>query len=224
MYGIFCTIHHPRFMISSHHFYDITPTLLTSYPLYLWHHIHCIDDITPTELLKSHLLYMMNHIHCIWHHSTECVSSHPLFQRYNTLCMYDIKPTLCIISYALYKAPHPHFPTPHQIIYEITCPVFMTSLTLYLQWHPPYLCNHNDSMDGLRITVCMTSHPLYVGHLMHSTQCHIHSVCFHTILVISLEQLHSGHHTHYIWHHTHDNTNVISAIWPLYRTLHPLYL
>ena len=156
----------------------------------------------------------MNHIHCIWHYCTESVSSHPHFQRYNTLCMYDITPTLCIISYTLYKAPRPHFMPSHQIIYEITCPMFMTSLTLYLQWHPPYLCNHNDSMNGLRITVCMTSHPLYVGHLMHSTQCHIHSVCLHTIVVTSLQQLHSGHHTPYIWHHTHDNTNVISAIWP----------
>ena len=155
-----------------------------------------------------------HHIHWIWHHSPESVSSHPLFQRYNTLCIYDIKPTICIISYTMYKAPRPHFMTSHHIIYDITCSVFMTSLPLYLKCYPPFLCHHNDSTDVLRPTVCMTSHRPYVCHLMHSTQCLIHSLWFHTILVITLHPLHSGHHTPYIWYHTHGNTNVISAIWP----------
>ena len=90
----------------------------------------------------------------------------------------------------------------------------MTSLPLYLKWHPLYLCHHNDSIDGLRPTVCMTSHQLYVCHLMYSTQCHIHSLWLHTIVVITLHPLHSWHHTPYIRHHTHGNTNVIFAIWP----------
>ena len=104
--------------------------------------------------------------------------------------------------------------TSHHIMYDITCTVFMTSLPLYLKWHPPFLCHHNDSTDVFRPTVCMTSHRPYVCHLMHSTQCLIHSLWFHTILVITLHPLHSWHHTTYIWHHTHGNTNVISAIWP----------
>ena len=90
----------------------------------------------------------------------------------------------------------------------------MTSPPLYLKWHPPYLCHHNHSIAVLRPTVCMTSHPLYVCHLMHSTQRHIHSLWIHTIVVITLHPLHSWHYTPYIWHHTHGNTNVISAIWP----------
>ena len=87
-------------------------------------------------------------------------------------------------------------------------------IPLYLKWHPPYLCNHNVSIGGLRPTVCMTSHPPYVCHLMHSTQRHIQSLWLHTIVVVTLHSLHSWHHTPYIWHHTHGNTNVISAIWP----------
>ena len=102
----------------------------------------------------------------------------------------------------------------HHIIYDITCTVFMTSLPLYLKWHPPLLCHHNDSIDDLIPTVYMTSHPPYVCHLMHSTQHHIHSLWLHTIVVITLHLLHSWHHTPYIWHHTHGNRNVISAIWP----------
>ena len=90
----------------------------------------------------------------------------------------------------------------------------ITSLPLYPKWHPPYLCHHNDSIDGLRPTLCMTSHPPYVCHLLHSTPRHIHSLWLHTIVVITLHALHSWHHTPYIWHHTHGNTNVVSAIWP----------
>ena len=102
----------------------------------------------------------------------------------------------------------------HHIIYDITCSVFITSPSLYLKWHLPYLCHHNDSIDCLRPTVCMTSHPLYVCHRLHSTQRYIHSLWLHTIELITLHPLHSGHHTHYIWHHTHGNRNVISSIWP----------
>ena len=114
----------------------------------------------------------------------------------------------------LYKAPHPHFMTSHHIIFDVICTVLMISLPLYLKWHPPYLCHHNDSIDGLRPTVCMTSHPPYVCQLMHSTQCHSHSLWLHTILVITLHPLYLWHHTPYIWYHTHGNSNVISAIWP----------
>ena len=103
--------------------------------------------------------------------------------------------------------------TSHHIIYDITCTVFMTLPPIYLKWHPPYLCHHDDCIDGLRPTLCMTSLPLYVCQLMHSTQRHIHSWWLHTIVVITLLPLHSWHHTPYIWHHTHGNTNVISAIW-----------
>ena len=113
----------------------------------------------------------------------------------------------------------------HHIIYDITCTMFMTSLPLYLKWHPPFVCNHNYSIDGLRPTVCMTSHPPYVCHVLHSTQHHIHSLWLHTIVVITLHPLLSRHHTPYIYYITH---MAIQTLYlpsdPLYLTLHPLYL
>ena len=112
----------------------------------------------------------------------------------------------------------------HHIIYDITCSVLMTSLPLHVTLHPLYLCHHNHSIYDLCQTVCMTSHPLYVWHLMHNALRRIHSLWLHTIVVTILCPLHSQHHTHYIWYHRHDNTNVISIISPLYLTLHPLYL
>ena len=88
----------------------------------------------------------------------------------------------------------------------------MTSLPLYLKWHTPFLCHHNDSIDGLRPTVCMTSHKPYVCHLMDSTQhlpifmfsyhCsyHITSTAFMTS-----HPLYMTSHTIYLWHHSHTN-------------------
>ena len=103
--------------------------------------------------------------------------------------------------------------TLHHIIYDITCTVFMISLPLYLKWHLTYVCHHNNSIDGLRPTVCKTSHPLYICHFMHSTRHHIHTLWLHTIVFITLYPLHSWHHTPCILRHTHGNTNVICAIW-----------
>ena len=85
------------------------------------------------------------------------------------------------------------------IISEIKSTISVSSQRLYW-WSQP--------------TICMTSHTLYVCQLMHSTQCHIHSLWLHNIIVITLHPLHSWQHTTYIWQNTHGNTNVVSAIWP----------
>ena len=55
-----------RFHYASHHiltlwpqttvFMSSLPLYLTSCPMYLCHHIHCIDDITPNVILRSHPL------------------------------------------------------------------------------------------------------------------------------------------------------------------------
>ena len=47
---------HPHFMTSNHRVYVITPTIFDICPLYLCHHMHCINDITQTWFLRSHLL------------------------------------------------------------------------------------------------------------------------------------------------------------------------
>ena len=196
-------------------------TLYHPKPEYLWCYIHFrhditppVSDIKPTVSLSSQTLH--------WYHTQFWMTSHPASEWHH---MHYIEHHVqYIISYTLYKALPPHFMTSHHVIYDITFTVFMTSPPLYLKWHSPYLCHHNDSFDGLRPTLCVTSHPLYVCQLMHSIQLHIHCLWFQTILFITLHPLNSWNHTPYIWHHTHSNTNVISAIWPLYLTLQPLYL
>ena len=168
---------HPHFMISNHHFYEITLTILdivstasvSSPPLYWWYHTNCIYetsssiyddsisivyDITFTIFVTSQTLYL-----CHQTHTFDviipfvCLTSHPY--------LYNIKYTI--------KASHTHFMTSYRIIYDITCTVLMTSLPLYLTLHPLYLCHHNHSIYDFWPTVCMTSHPVYVWHLMHYT-------------------------------------------------------
>ena len=208
-------------MISNHHFYDTTLTIfdivstasVSSPPLYWWYHANCIyetsssmyDDIISivydiifTVFVTSQTLSLCHH-----NHSFDvitpfvCMTSH----RYSYIIIYTIEGIT-------------HFMTSHHIIYVITCTALMTSLPLYLALHPLYLCHHRHSIDDLRPTVYMTSHPLYVWYLMHFTLRPIHSLRLNTILVITLHPLHSKHHTHYIWDHTQDYTNVISAISP----------
>ena len=197
------------------------PLYLTSYLSYFCYHIHCIDDITPIVFMISHPLYMStsyplytttyslylyNHSHCT------CVS-HPLFPWYHTLCIHDIVPNICLTSDTLYKVSHPQFLISRHIIYDITCTVFMSSLPWYLTLHPQYLCPTTP--------LSRISEHLYLwhhNHFIYDILCTIHNVTstqwVQTIVVTTLHPLHSCHRTHYIWHHTHDNTKVISAISP----------
>ena len=167
------------------------PLYLTWYPLYLCHHIHCIDDITPNQFLRSHPLYMTTSYPFY-------MTSQPMNACHHTNYFNDITPFVCRTSnplyvryHTLYKAPHPDLMISHHIIYDITCTVFITSPSLYQKGPLPYLCHHSDSIDALRPKVCMTSHPLYVHHRLHSTQRYIHSFCLHTIVVMTSHLLHS---------------------------------
>ena len=120
-----------------------------------------------------------------------CRTSNPLWVKYHTL----------------YKAAHPHLMISHHIIHDITCTVFITSPSLYLRSPLPYLCPHSDSIDGLRTTVCMTSHPLYVFHRLHSTQCYIQSMtshhCIHHITSTAFITSHTLYMTSDTWQEIH---------------------
>ena len=150
------------------------PQYLTMYRCYFCHHIHSIDDITPTLFMRSHPLYMSTSYPLytttyslyLYHHSHCTCVSHPLFPWYHTLCIYDIACTICLTSDTIYKVSHPQFMTSRHIIYDITCTLLMSSLPWYLTLHPQCLCPHNPSTYDLWTTVCLTTHPLYIWHLM----------------------------------------------------------
>ena len=169
---------HPHFMKPEHHFSDITATIfgiisklfLSPHEFYWWYHTNSIYEISSciyvdiisiayknlfTIFLPSQPLYLcLTHTHFPWYH---------------TLCIYDIAHTICWTSDTLYKVSHPQFMTSCHIIYDITCTLFMSSLPRYLTLHPLYLCPHNPSTYDLWTIVSMTTHPLYIWHLMHHT-------------------------------------------------------
>ena len=151
------------------------PLYLTLYHCYFFHNIHCIDDITPTLFTRSHPLYMLKSYPLytityslyLYHHTHCTCVSQPHVPWYHTLCIYHIAPTIYLTSNILYKVSHPQFMTSRHIIYDITCTVFMSSLPRYLPLHPQYLCPHNPFMYHLWTTVCMTTQPLNIWHIMH---------------------------------------------------------
>ena len=165
-------------MKSNHHFYDITPTIfdivsmlfLSPHPLYWWYHTNCIYEISSSLYVDIISIVYKNIFTIFFFHHSHCTcDSHQIFPWYHSLCIYDIAPTICLTSHTLYKVSHPHLMTSCQIIYDITYTVCMSSLPQYLTLHPQYLCPHNPSKYDLWTTVWVTSHPLYIWHLMHHT-------------------------------------------------------
>ena len=164
-------------MKSNNNFYEITPTIfnivsmlffsphtlywwMISHQIYLWHLI--------LYIWTSYQFYCIQQpIHCVCTITASVPLSHPHFQWYHTLCIYDIAPNICLSSDTLYKVSHAQFMTSRHIIYDIRGVVFMSSLPRYLTLHPEFLSALNHSKYDLWMTVCMTSHPLYIWHLMH---------------------------------------------------------
>ena len=175
-------LHYRRHYILT--FWNQSTIFMNSHPLYLTldrsyfcQHIHCTDHITQILFMRSHPLYISTsyplyittYTLYFCHHSHCTCVSHTLFPWYHSLCIYDIAPTICLTSHTLYKVSHPQFMISCHIIYDITCTVFMTSLPRYLTLHPQYLCPHSPSKYDLWTTLCVTSQPLYIWHLMHHT-------------------------------------------------------
>ena len=150
-------------------------------------------------------------------------------------------------SCALYMTSYPHFMTTALIIYDITCTLFMTSHALYMTchllcmishslyvWHHTLpvsqtsllymashtvLWQHNHCVPSQPL--CLTSHPLYLCHLIQCIYFIIPSVC------MTSQPLCVWHHMHHMWHHIHSlrHCATLCMTWgPLYLTSLPQYL
>ena len=102
------------------------------------------------------------------------------------------------------------------IIYDITCIVVVSSLPWYLTLHPQYLCPHNPSEYDLWTAVYMTTHPLYIWHLMHHA-CHIHSLsshhCSNPITSTAFLTSHTLYTTSHIWQQKNYTCHLTLFIW-----------
>ena len=192
MFALYKTSH-PHIMTSIHRFYDTTPTTfdivstisVPSHPVYLWHRIHYIYDITSSKYDITTLFVDDTTLGiCITSFELQ-MTSHPL---------YHIKPQ--------YLLCHIHFR--HDItdpVLDITPPVSLSLQTLH--WYHTHYCMtshlhsvwvhihyiyHDIQSLCHHTTALMTSQPLYMKP---------HPVCRATYT------LYMWHHSHYLCHHTH---------------------
>ena len=131
-------------------------------------------------------------------------------------------------SHLLYWTSYPRYLCHHMHINDDTTQTvflrshllyMMTSYPLYMTPQPLNVCHHTHTFNDITPFVYRTSHPLYVYHI-YSIKHHVHILWHHTTFL--WHHMYCIHDTtslisemnSNIWHHTHGNTNVISAIWP----------
>ena len=117
---------HPHYRWYHRHFkYDITSSIhVTSYSLYLRHHIHYMTS-QQGVLMTPHSAYVWHHLHYRWHH---IISIKPNYS------IYDITSTSGMTSHPLYQTSHPLYLFHHKLSTDIT-PTFV--------WHHThiYMCD-----------------------------------------------------------------------------------
>ena len=145
-----CKTSHPHFLTSNHHFEDITPTILyimstvsvSSHQIYRLYHSHSMYDITSNICEKFCPLYLWHHTHYVWQHK-------PVSCLHHTRHLYDI---IC-----------PREDVTSTLSQQAT--IFMTSHSLQA-WHHTNCIFVIITSPLISHQYCMTSHPLYVWHLM----------------------------------------------------------
>ena len=144
----------------------------------------------------------------------------PLVLWHNTHSFDDITTFLCMTSQPLYVQHHIHYIMHHIHIFWHHSTLFMTSHALYLWHHSHYIWRCIHSICVITTTLLMISDQLYVSHHTHFMYAILWTVHNITSTLFDFTPFYLSHYIHCIltsqciWHHTHDNVNVISAISP----------
>ena len=191
---------------------------MSSYPLYVWHHMHNI----------------WHHIHSLWHRTTlfmtsnplyltshpVYLTSHPLYLCNLTHSINDISATLCMISRTIYMWYPIHYiygilttmnDNTTMCIVDTTFGICVISFALQMISHPLYhtkpqylpchiLFRHDITapVSDIEPTVSFSSQRLQ---------------CCHTHFFMTTHPLYMWHHMHYIWHHIHCIHDIRSAVY-----------
>ena len=169
MCGIVCPIQDITSSIN-----DLKPPCLCHHTHYIWHrvhcvwmchHIHCIDDITPTVFLRSHPLKFTKSypVYMTWQPLDLCHNSHS----FN-----DITPFIGMIAHPLYVQYHITYirhhthilwdhttfcVTSHALFLDITPSISDTTSTLSVSSRPVHQLYHTNSLYDIKHTLCKTS-------------------------------------------------------------------
>ena len=138
--------------------------------------------------------------------------------------------------FALYKTSHPHFMTSNHLLYDITPTISDFISTVSVSSHPQFSWYHTNSIyeissaiyhDIISIVYHMTAtgsvslHPLFKWYHTLYVDCITYNICItsYTVYKASYPHFMTSHHIVY------DITcTVFMKSFPLYLTLHPLYL
>ena len=146
----------------THYMYDIIRSIcdnistLNDIPHCMWHHIHCIYEITPSIYgIKSTLYDITSNVHG---------TSQPLYLCHHTYSIDDVTTTLCMASHLVYVWKHMHYTwhDTHSLwlqttVFMISRPLSITSNLLYITSYPLYMWHHSQSIEDIKLTVCMES-------------------------------------------------------------------
>ena len=141
--------------------------------------------------------------------------------------VYDITFTICVTSHNAYTSDiknsmfitYPLYMTSHTVLWKHKYCV--TSQRLCLTAHPQYLCHHNQWINFIKLSVCMTSRPLCVWYHMHYMWHHINNLEHHNTLCMTSGPLYLTSLPLYLRHHTHPIDDITATIC---MTSHPVYL
>ena len=147
--------------------YDIMYTIhVTSYPLYLWHHIHTLWQ-QHLEFMTLHALYSVHHMHYIW----QLISSvwyHIHYMCYITQWPYLFHQTQYVyVIFSWYGIRHSVMTTKPLCAFpdnmpDITLNIFLTLNTMYQFFEKKWLFVITVSICMTPYAIHMTSHPLFM--------------------------------------------------------------
>ena len=98
--------------------------------------------------------------------------------------------------------------------------LYLPSVLLYLRLNPLCLCHQTQVIRYTTLTLCMTSHKLYMWHHIQYACSHNNCLGHYTPLSITSHPVYLWHRIQYVRYH---HTALMTIQWQ-YRTSHPPYL
>ena len=168
----------------------IKPTwLMTSQPMYVWNHNHCMYDTIGTLYdIKSTLADNTPLFVCLGTHRVYDIWCHPYCVYDYPSSISDLKPVKTAISCTLYVITHSLSKTSH-----LLCKTSHVAYHMHYTWHHIHTLWQQPLLFMTSHTLYSLHHTHYIWHLIYSVWCHIHYLCYIT------EWLYLWHQSLYVY-------------------------
>ena len=234
---------HPHFLISIHHFEDITPTILdimssisvTSHKLYRWYHSHYMYDITSSICETFCPQYLWHHPHYVWDHNPMCWL-HNTRHMYDIICATEAITSTLSHQATIFMTSHPlqawhHTPCirhrtncifvitnspliSHPLLYDITPTISVTSYVLYITSYALLMSSHYSTYNSTTLTYETTSSMQFKIYTIPVTSQSLVYVITHNVLRAS--------HPLFVWPHTRHRYSIFCTIEDITSSLYEI--